>query len=196
MDWLDRRARHLTPDDLPLIEELISTRSWWDTVDILASHLAGGILRRHRDLASAKVGEWLDSGELWLQRTALLCQLKWKTDTDRDLLALAIDRTRDSPEFFLRKAIGWALREYAKTDPGWVRAYVDRTPNLSPLSRREALKHEDEMGGRSGPNPIPRRRRWWRPLFPGRPADSLWTESRRYPCRRNPKNCQERRLSG
>lgn len=142
MDWLDRRARHLTPDDLPVIEELISTRSWWDTVDILASHLAGGILRRHRDLASAKVGEWLDSGELWLQRTALLCQLKWKTDTDRDLLALAIDRTRDSPEFFLRKAIGWALREYAKTDPGWVRAYVDRTPNLSPLSRREALKHE------------------------------------------------------
>ncbi len=139
-ELLEKRARHLTVEDLPLIEHLVIRQSWWDTVDVLATKLAGEILRRDRDHLARATTRWLESENFWLQRTAILCQLKWKDDTDRAVLSLAIERTRDSSEFFLRKAIGWALREYAKTDPEWVRDFVGRT-ELSPLSRREALKH-------------------------------------------------------
>lgn len=139
-ELLEKRSRLLTDEDLPLIEHLVSHRSWWDTVDFLATKLSGEILKRQRDQLVPATSRWLDSGNFWLQRTAILCQLKWKNETDLTVLANAIERTRESPEFFLRKAIGWALREYAKTDPDWVRDFVDRT-ELSPLSRREALKH-------------------------------------------------------
>lgn len=137
---LEKRSRLLTVADLPLVEHLVTQQSWWDTVDFLATKLSGEILKRQRDQLVPATSRWLDSGDLWLQRTAILCQLKWKAETDRAVLAGVIERTRESPEFFLRKAIGWALREYAKTDPEWVRDFVDRT-ELSPLSRREALKH-------------------------------------------------------
>lgn len=139
-ELLEKRARHLTVEDLPLIEHLVIRQSWWDTVDVLATKLAGEILRRDPDHLVPATTRWLDSENFWLQRTAILCQLKWKDKTDRVVLSRAIERTRDSSEFFLRKAIGWALREYAKTDPEWVRGFVGRT-ELSPLSRREALKH-------------------------------------------------------
>ena len=89
---------------------------------------------------AAKTDEWLGSENFWLQRTAILCQLKWKDQTDREVLASVIERTKESPELFLRKAIGWALREYARTDPDWVREFVD-TAGITGLSRREALKH-------------------------------------------------------
>ena len=139
-ELLEKRLRLLGPGDLALIEELLTHQAWWDTVDVLATKLASDILKRHRDQLVHATTRWLDSGDLWLQRTAILCQLKWKRETDTAVLVTAIERTRESPEFFLRKAIGWALREYARTDPDWVRDYVDRTA-LSPLSRREALKH-------------------------------------------------------
>ncbi len=139
-ELLEKRSRLLTDEDLPLIEHLVTHQSWWDTVDFLATKLSGDILKRHRDRLVPATSRWLDSGNLWLQRTAILCQLKWKEDTDRAVLVEAIERTRGSSEFFLRKAIGWSLREVAKTDPDWVRDFVDRT-ELSPLSRREALKH-------------------------------------------------------
>lgn len=139
-ELLEKRSRMLAREDLPLIEHLITHQSWWDTVDFLADKLAGGILRQDRDELVPATARWLDSENLWLQRTAIICQLKWKEETNRDVLVHAIERTRHSTEFFLRKAIGWALREYAKTDPDWVRDFVDRT-ELSSLSRREALKH-------------------------------------------------------
>lgn len=139
-ELLGFRVGDLGPGDLPLIEHLITTHAWWDTVDFLAATLAGGILRRHREALAPSCEGWLDSGDLWLRRTAVLCQLKWRGETDTAVLERAIERTRQSPEFFLRKAIGWALREFARTDPGWVRDFLERT-ELSPLSRREAAKH-------------------------------------------------------
>ncbi len=139
-ELLGFRVGALGPADLPLIEHLVTTNAWWDTVDFLAATIAGSILRRHREALAPACEEWLDSGDLWLQWTAILCQLKWKDETDLVILERVIDRTRHSPEFFLQKAIGWALREFARTDPAWVREFLERT-ELSPLSRREASKH-------------------------------------------------------
>jgi 3-methyladenine DNA glycosylase AlkD len=145
LDLLERHAKSLGPEDFPRLESLVTSQSWWDSVDVLAPKVMGAILARHPEWLPEKIGEWLDSGDLWLQRTALLCQMKWKARTDVEQLARAIEATSESSEFFLRKAIGWALREYAKTDPDWVRDFVDRAA-LSGLSRREALKHLTPSG--------------------------------------------------
>ena len=77
---------------------------------------------------------------MWVRRSAILCQLQHKADTDLDLLTNVIEVNQEDPEFFIRKAIGWALRDYARTDGDWVRAFVQAHSGLSPLSRREALK--------------------------------------------------------
>ncbi len=139
VDLLVKDARTLTPDDLPWIEELIATRSWWDTVDALAVHVVGEVLKRHPQEVPAWNRRWVRSTDLWLNRTALLFQNRWKDATDRELLFANIVRHADHPDFFIRKAIGWALRELAATDPGAVKAFVARQP-LSALSRREALR--------------------------------------------------------
>ena len=115
------------------------TKSWWDTVDLIAGKQIGYHLRQHPQLIDPSVGKWLNSGNLWLQRTALLFQLKYKQNTDTALLLKVIDRLKDSDEFFLQKAIGWILREYSKTDAAWVCKVVDQK-ELAPLSAREALK--------------------------------------------------------
>lgn len=122
-----------------LYAELITTKSWWDTVDALASNLVGHLLARYPDLIMPTVDAWTDSGSIWLQRTAILFQLKYKTKTDVPLLFELIMRCSGSQEFFLQKAIGWALREYSKTAPETVRDFVAKHP-LAPLSKREALK--------------------------------------------------------
>ena len=103
---------------------------------MLAIHL----LQKEVQATKWKTGEWLDSGNIWLARTAILFQLTYKEDTDTGLLEKAVKKTAVSDQFFIQKAIGWALREYAKTDPEWVCEFVDRT-RMSRLSRREALKH-------------------------------------------------------
>jgi 3-methyladenine DNA glycosylase AlkD len=87
------------------------------------------------------IRSWARDPDLWLRRTAVLCQLGDKGATDLGLLSEVIEANAGDREFFVRKAIGWALRDYARTDPGWVLAYVEAHPSLSPLSRREALKH-------------------------------------------------------
>lgn len=150
LDLLERHAKSLGPEDFPRLESLVTSQSWWDSVDVLAPKVMGAILARHPEWLAEKIGEWLESGDLWLKRTALLCQMKWKERTDVEQLARAIEATKESSEFFLRKAIGWALREYAKTDPDWVCDFVERAA-LSGLSRREALKHLTP----SGSAPIP-----------------------------------------
>ncbi|MFD0696098.1 DNA alkylation repair protein [Paenibacillus sp. GCM10027628] len=131
--------KELKRDDIDLLEQLVVTKSWWDTVDTIADHLIGYHLQRYPELIPAHVEKWLASGNMWLQRTAILFQLKYKTKTDVSLLFDCIRRMADSKEFFIRKAIGWALREYSKTDAEAVRAFVVET-ELSPLSVREALK--------------------------------------------------------
>jgi 3-methyladenine DNA glycosylase AlkD len=123
-------------------EELIVTGAWWDYVDDIAAHRVGPILAREPTLMKRKMLSWSRSDNLWKRRTAILCQLGLKAQTDRGLLYACIEPSLPSPEFFLQKAIGWALRQYARTDPAAVRIYVrSRGERLSSLSRREALKH-------------------------------------------------------
>ena len=123
------------------MKALITTNSWWDTVDALAVHVVGTMVHRHRELA-AVMDRWIDADDFWLARTAILHQLRWKSDTDTSrLFTYALRRAADN-EFFIRKAIGWALRVYATTDPDAVRTFVDRHEDtLSALTQREARKH-------------------------------------------------------
>ena len=134
-DWRD-------PDSLDLWRHLVVTGAWWDLVDETASHLVGDVLARHRPLATPTVASWATDHDLWLRRAAVLAQLGHRADTDLALLTSSIESNLDDRSFWLRKAIGWALREYARTDPAWVLTQVALWGNrLSPLSRREALKH-------------------------------------------------------
>jgi 3-methyladenine DNA glycosylase AlkD len=118
---------------------LVTTKSWWDTVDTLAAHVVGPLVLRDPALVST-MDEWLAGEDLWLTRTAILHQLGYKQHTDAQRLFRYCAARADHPDFFIRKAIGWALRQYAKTAPEQVRDFVARTP-LSGLSRREALKN-------------------------------------------------------
>ncbi|SEQ43229.1 3-methyladenine DNA glycosylase AlkD [Lentzea xinjiangensis] len=126
---------------LPWFDEMIVTGAWWDYVDEIASKLVGPLLRSAPGVVRPHVLRWSADADRWRRRTSIICQLGAKGATDVELLAACVDANVDDPDFFLRKGIGWALREYAKTDPGWVRAFVEARPGLSPLSRREALKH-------------------------------------------------------
>lgn len=138
--WLD-------PDLLPLLEELARTGAWWDVVDVLAAHPVGQVLLDHRASATPVIDAWsVDPDSLWVRRTAMLAQLRHGARTDTDLLARVLvanlDDTAYGREFFVRKALGWALRQHARTDPAWVRTFVrTHDERLSGLSRREALKH-------------------------------------------------------
>ncbi|WP_370965466.1 DNA alkylation repair protein [Amycolatopsis sp. cg9] len=126
---------------IPVYEEMIVSGAWWDHVDELAIRRVGPILRAERARVTPVMLSWAADADLWRRRTAIICQVGAKEDTDTDLLTRTIEPAIGEPEFFLRKGIGWALREYAKTAPEWVRSFVDDHPGLSGLSRREALKH-------------------------------------------------------
>jgi 3-methyladenine DNA glycosylase AlkD len=136
-------ARRLQPDParLPLIEHWIRTGAWWDLVDEIAVHLVGPVLRADPVRTEPIVRGWIVDTDRWLRRTSVVAQLGARSAADVDLLVDAIEANQDDPDFFLRKAIGWALRQHARTDPEWVRAFVVAHPDLSPLSRREALRH-------------------------------------------------------
>ena len=134
------------PASLPLYRHLVETGAWWDVVDPLAADRVGPILMHHRDAVTPTIRTWGTDDDLWVRRTAILAQLKHGAATDVTLLAEVLDANLEGSlhgrEFFVRKAVGWALRQYARTDPQWVRAYVDgRGAGLSGLSRREAMKH-------------------------------------------------------
>jgi 3-methyladenine DNA glycosylase AlkD len=124
---------------LPLYREMITTGAWWDHVDEV-SHRIGGLLVAFPAGLAPMVRDWARDPDRWLRRSAVICQLGLKTATDPELLADAIRANLADPDFFVRKGIGWALRDYAKTNPDWVRAFA-AAHDLSPLSRREALKH-------------------------------------------------------
>lgn len=150
LQGLPRTARAKVPDDaeadvraaMALYETLIVEGAWWDLVDEIATHRVCPLLLAHATLVRPIVRAWADDRDVWLRRAAIISQLGAKTRTDLTLLTEAIELAVDDPSFWLRKAIGWALREYAKTDPEWVRLHVAELGNrLSGLSRREALKH-------------------------------------------------------
>ncbi|MFI5593269.1 DNA alkylation repair protein [Amycolatopsis sp. NPDC051758] len=132
--WQDREL-------VPMYEEMIVGGAWWDYVDELAIRRIGPILRADRTRVTPIMLGWAADPDRWRRRTAIICQVGAKEETDTDLLTRAIEPAIAEPEFFLRKGIGWALRDYARTAPDWVRSFVDDHPGLSGLSRREALKH-------------------------------------------------------
>jgi 3-methyladenine DNA glycosylase AlkD len=137
-----RAATFQTPAVMPLYEEIIVTGAWWDYVDEVASHRVGPILRAHPAEMRKMMLAWSQSDDMWKRRTSIICQLGFKKETDLDLLYACIEPSLDSKEFFLRKGIGWALRQYAWTDPAEVKRYVRRHKDrLSSLSQREALKN-------------------------------------------------------
>jgi 3-methyladenine DNA glycosylase AlkD len=137
-----RYREYQTPERMPLYRRLIIAGPWWDTVDEIAANMVGPILLSHPAQVRPVVLRWATDDNLWLRRTAIIAQLGAKDRTDVELLTQAIDTNAGHPDFFIRKAIGWALRQYARTDPAWVGAFVDaREDRLSGLSKREARKH-------------------------------------------------------
>jgi 3-methyladenine DNA glycosylase AlkD len=137
-----RAAAFQTPSAMPLYEEMIVAGAWWDYVDEIAANRVGPILRGYPAPMGKKMLAWSKSQNVWKRRTSILCQLRFKQDTDLDLLYACIEPSLDSKEFFLRKAIGWALRQYAWTDPREIQRYVrEQKGRLSGLSQREALKN-------------------------------------------------------
>lgn len=139
----DPRARSFqTPSAVKMYEEMIVTGAWWDYVDDIASHRIGPMLKDYPAPMGRTVLSWSRSKNIWKRRTAILCQLGLKADTDLELLYACIEPSLGSREFFLQKAIGWALRQYAWTDAAAIRRYVrSHRGRLSALSSREALKN-------------------------------------------------------
>ena len=131
---------------------MIVTGAWWDVVDPIASHCVGKLLRKYPSHVGRTMRAWSGSRDIWKRRTSIICQLGFKQDTDLELLYACIEPSLDSKEFFLRKAIGWALRQYAWTDPREIQRYVRaHDSRLSPLSKRRGpSKH----GVISGSNPV------------------------------------------
>ena len=150
-DLLATNVRALTQESLGVCQELITAKSWWDTVDALAGSVAGRIVLANPE-AVGTMDRWIDDEYMWLRRTAILHQLKWKERTDRERLFRYCALRAHETEFFIRKAIGWALRQYSWSNPQAVVAFVtEHEAQLSGLSKREALLAIN--GGRSGARP-------------------------------------------
>lgn len=140
MAW--KRKKFLDPRALPLLEGFVREGAWWDLVDALAADPIGAIVLHHRDEVRPTLDRWIDDPDLWVRRAAILCQLKHRDHTDVPMLLAFCRRQASDRTFWIRKAIGWALRQHARTDPEVVRAFLAETGDaLSGLSRREASKH-------------------------------------------------------
>jgi 3-methyladenine DNA glycosylase AlkD len=138
---LKRHRTCFTPELMPALEEMIDTGAWWDLVDELAQ-VVGVLLRTYPKQIRPVMRAWSKDPHLWKRRTSIICQLRFKGDTDLPLLYANIEPNLDDRDFFIRKAIGWALRQYAWTDPQEVTRYVAaHESRMSGLSRREALRN-------------------------------------------------------
>jgi len=135
-------SRFVEPASLPLYRRLIVEGAWWDLVDAVATHLIRRLVIRHPEEVWPEVDSWVDDPDLWLRRSAIICQVGAKDKTDAARLFSFCAARLDEQDFFIRKAIGWALRDYAKTDPHAVARFVEgHRDRLSGLSFREATKH-------------------------------------------------------
>ena len=140
LELLRAAQKQLTPDDLPCLHCLITTKSWWDTIDFL-DRIVGGIALRYPEI-NAVILKWSVDENFWLRRVAIDHQLLRKEKTDTALLAQILDNNLGQSEFFINKAIGWALRDYSKTNPAWVREYIEsRHERMAALSIREAGRY-------------------------------------------------------
>jgi 3-methyladenine DNA glycosylase AlkD len=137
---LGRCDKQIPAKFIKTVEYLIVTKPWWDTVDSIAGGSVGVHFKRFPEVREKYLSKWRASENFWLRRTTILFQLNYKQETDFDLLCELIRENLGSKEFFINKAIGWALRQYARIDPQAVKKFVNATKDLHPLSKREALK--------------------------------------------------------
>ena len=140
---LRRFAGYRDARAMALLRRLVVAGAWWDLVDG-ASPIARDALAADPARVSPLLRAWARDDDLWVRRVAVISQLQRKAGTDRALLADVLEPNLARPEFFLRKAVGWALRDFARADPDWVRAYAESHPQLSALSRHEALRRISE----------------------------------------------------
>ncbi len=140
IDLLEKQKRHFQAADYLFFEKLLTEKSWWDTVDTLSSQVIAPYFKKFPDQIRPVTERWLESENMWLQRVCLIFQLSYRKETDFMLLTDYILVLKESKQFFIQKAIGWSLRQYARTNPKAVKYFVENT-ELPPLSIREALKH-------------------------------------------------------
>lgn len=139
LECAQRSLKKQAPEFIDFLEELVCTKSWWDTVDWIAK-LVGMHFKRYPELIQPVTARWMDSGHLWLQRVCLIFQLTYKEKTDAGLLFGYVRRVAHSKEFFLQKGAGWALRQYSRTNPEAVWQFLAEN-NVAPLTRREGSKY-------------------------------------------------------
>lgn len=139
VDILIAHSKLHTSDDVPLFENCILSHSWWDTVDMIATNVVGPLFARNNAMIERYIPKWRDNPNLWLNRTTILFQLHYKEKLETDLLLELIEHFHLSNEFFIQKAIGWALRHYSRLDEQFVINVTNNFP-LKPLSKREALR--------------------------------------------------------
>jgi len=132
-------VKTISKEFINTFEFMIETKSWWDTIDMIAKKLVGNYMSRFQKEQNGLLEKWLSSENIWLQRTCLLFQLGYKEKTDTECLFFVIERLKNIDEFFIQKAIGWALREYSKVNPDLVKEYINRT-ELSKLAFTEGMK--------------------------------------------------------
>lgn len=141
IDYLNRiPKKKIGSDDYKIIQELITSKSWWDSVDSIASNYLGKYFRKFPEQRKTVIEQWRNSQNLWLNRSCLIFQLKYKNDVDFELLKSLIVQYQNEKEFFIQKAIGWSLRQYSKFNPSAVREFIDEI-DLKGLARREATKY-------------------------------------------------------
>lgn len=140
LDYIEKSLKKLQKEDISFFEKLITTKSWWDTVDVIGPKAIGQVALQNPEVIEETINGWSTHENMWLRRAAILFQLKYKQQTNEVLLYQYIIKNADSKEFFIQKAIGWALREYSKTNPESVRLFIDGNP-LAPLSIREGSKY-------------------------------------------------------
>lgn len=140
MEYIFKVHKKWTPETLSLFEYMIEQKSWWDTVDFVASSLVGKLLQKYPQLILPSVERWDEKNQFWFHRTTLIFQLKYGAKTDQHLLFAQCEKYLSSKEFFMQKAVGWALRQYSKFNAEAVRKFVD-THSLSTVSIREAKKY-------------------------------------------------------
>lgn len=140
IDYLIKKKKKLEKEDILFVKELITNKSWWDSVDLIASHLLGEICKLYPEIVDEYIIDWSKDENLWIKRSTILYQLKYKENVDTNILECVIRNNKEDNDFFIRKAIGWMLREYSKTNKEWVKVFISEN-ELSKLSIKEASKY-------------------------------------------------------
>ncbi len=143
IDYLIMMKKYFQKRHIALLKNLISEKSWWDTVDIIASNLLGEICKMYPSLIDEFIIDWINHENIWIRRSSIIFQLRYKEFTNLYVLQKSIEDNINDENFFIQKAIGWSLREYSKTNLDWVLKFLN-SHSLKPLSKREAMKYANK----------------------------------------------------